>query len=205
MSVQIMKHYISPEEAEATVNNLQNRLTPEPREGMSSALGQKNSLQASKVSLENPAVELGSDENENKSILFISDVVNKIRKTIEDFYETELDLINMSLSRIEQGGFNSLHSDNSEIDGSPRRPDGIEEVEYSALLYMTDFGKDFFGGEIFFPQHDLEIKPEKGMLVFFKGDHHHIHEVKSVTGGARYTLVLFYGLRGNLSAESIFL
>ena len=205
MSVQIIKHYISNNDVDMVVSGLQNRFIPEPREGMASALGQRNSLEASKISFLNPAAELGEDEKENEAILFVSEIVNDIKKTMESYYKIELDLVNMNVSRIESGGGNGLHSDSTKNDGSPWRDDGVpEEIEYSALLYLSDHGSDFQGGEILFPQHEIELGPEKGMLVFFKGDHKHLHEVKVVTSGQRYTVVLFYGRKGNVSEESFF-
>lgn len=206
MTVQIVTNYISDSEADLLVSGLQNRLIPEQREGMSSALGQKNSFAASKVNELNPAVELLDDELENRAIIFASKIVNDIRATMEDFYGIELDLANMNFAKIERGGFNALHSDSTKIDGSPWRDDGIpEEIEYSALLYASDYEKDFLGGLVTFPQHNLEIKPEKGLLVFFKGDEHHLHEVHEVTSGARYAMVLFYARKGNISdGESFF-
>lgn len=205
MTVQVIKSYISSEDAKKIVSGLEKRFMPEPRPGMFSALGQKNSLQASKVSVTNPAAYLGDNEEENNAILFVSQIVNDIKLNMQEFYNIELDLVNMNVSRIETGGGNGLHSDSTKNDGSPWRDDGIpEEIEYSALLYLSEHGEDFTGGEILFPQHDLEILPERGMLVFFKGDHYHLHQVNVVTSGQRNTVVLFYGKKGNISEESFF-
>lgn len=205
MSIQIIDNYISVEDADMLVNGLQNKLMPEPRKGMASVLGQANSKKASQVSVTSPAVELTGYELEDKAILFASQIVNDIRETMEAFYKIDLDLANMNLSRIEEGGFNPLHSDSTKIDGSPWRDDGIpEEIEYSALLYASDYEKDFTGGKLTFPQHNLEIKPKKGTLVFFRGDENHLHEVEAVDSGARYTLVLFYARKGNISEEMFF-
>lgn len=205
MTVQIVPNYISNEDADLLVSGLQNRLMPEQRPGMSSALGQPNSKRASQVNENNPAAELSDNPLENRAIIFASKVVNDIKKTMESFYKVELDLANMNFSKIEEGGFNPLHSDSTKIDGSPWRDDGVpEEIEYSALLYASNYKEDFTGGTVIFPQHDLEIEPEKGTLVFFKGDEHHLHEVKSVESGQRYTMVLFYAKRGNISEESFF-
>lgn len=74
-------------------------------------------------------------------------------------------------------------------DGSGRE----SELDYSALLYLSDFEKDFAGGEIIFPQQDLTIKPECGMLIFFRGDLEHLHKVSRVTSGERHSIVAFLG------------
>jgi hypothetical protein len=74
-------------------------------------------------------------------------------------------------------------------DGSGRE----DELEYSALLYLSDYGTDFTGGEIIFPKQNLTIYPTKGMLVFFRGDLEHPHEVNTIISGNRYAIVTFFG------------
>lgn len=60
---------------------------------------------------------------------------------------------------------------------------------YSALVY---FNTDYVGGELYMPQWDWEIKPEPGMLIAFKGDENHLHGVKMVEEGIRYTWAMFW-------------
>lgn len=68
------------------------------------------------------------------------------------------------------------HSDN----------EGGSEIEYGVVIYLND---NFVGGELHYPDRDLTIKPEKGMLVYHSGDV--LHEVLKVTSGDRYTLTSF--------------
>ena len=58
----------------------------------------------------------------------------------------------------------------------------------SLIVYLND---DFEGGELFFPQHNLTIKPEAGMMVAFPGNLYFIHEVKEVISGSRKTISLW--------------
>jgi len=60
-----------------------------------------------------------------------------------------------------------------------------EFVEYSSLFYIND---DYEGGEIFFPDYNLEIKPEAGSVVFFPSNSKYIHCVKKVIKGDRYAV-----------------
>jgi predicted 2-oxoglutarate/Fe(II)-dependent dioxygenase YbiX len=61
---------------------------------------------------------------------------------------------------------------------------------FSTMVYLNS---DFGGGELYFPHYDdLHIKPEENMMICFKGDSNHMHGVKEVTGGTRYTLSLFW-------------
>ena len=58
----------------------------------------------------------------------------------------------------------------------------------STILYLND---DFDGGELFFPDFDIEIKPKPGMLAVFPGNTHYLHGVKEVVGNTRYTAALW--------------
>ena len=133
---------------------------------------------------------------EQKAIVLMNNMINLAKKEIESFYGCEeLTSFEGGLVKLTEGASNGLHSDMYKLDGS-EWDDGTErqdELKYSALIYMSDYGLDFTGGKIYFPQQDLEVRPEKGMLIFFKGDLEHTHEVTEVLSGERYALVMFFG------------
>lgn len=61
---------------------------------------------------------------------------------------------------------------------------------FSTLIYLNS---NFSGGELFFPQYDnLEIKPVENLAISFKGDTNHLHGVKMITEGIRYTISIFW-------------
>lgn len=62
-------------------------------------------------------------------------------------------------------------------------------IEYAALTYLND---DFEGGEIYFPEYDIEIKPKTGQLVFFPGSSFYTHGVRPITSGTRYAIMTFF-------------
>jgi predicted 2-oxoglutarate/Fe(II)-dependent dioxygenase YbiX len=61
--------------------------------------------------------------------------------------------------------------------------------EYSSILYLND---NYQGGELYFEEIDLLIKPKVNQLVFFPSGSEFRHEVKPVLSGDRYTLASFY-------------
>lgn len=61
--------------------------------------------------------------------------------------------------------------------------------EYSSILYLND---EYEGGELYFEELDLLIKPKANQLVFFPSGSEFRHEVKPVLSGDRYTLASFY-------------
>lgn len=62
-------------------------------------------------------------------------------------------------------------------------------IEYAALTYLND---DYEGGEIYFSDYNLEIKPLPGELIFFPGTQHYMHGVREVLSGNRYALMTFF-------------
>jgi predicted 2-oxoglutarate/Fe(II)-dependent dioxygenase YbiX len=78
---------------------------------------------------------------------------------------------------------------NGEIDFMPNySPDSFNTpvlIEVAANLYLTD---DFDGGELYFPNLGVTIKPKAGQLILFPGGHEYSHGVKEVISGKRIVL-----------------
>jgi hypothetical protein len=66
---------------------------------------------------------------------------------------------------------------------------GFNDKHFSSLVYFND---DYVGGELYMPQWDWEIKPEPGMLIAFEGNEDHLHGVKMMEDGIRYTWSVFW-------------
>jgi predicted 2-oxoglutarate/Fe(II)-dependent dioxygenase YbiX len=78
------------------------------------------------------------------------------------------------------------HIDNAHLDGSSN---GMDWRTFSAVVYLND---DYEGGEIYFPNIDVSIKPTCGLLVAFSSGARHMHGVRNVTSGIRYTLAMWF-------------
>ena len=72
--------------------------------------------------------------------------------------------------------------------------------DVSVVYFLND---DFDGGELFFPELDLLIRPEAGTLICFPSDHNYVHGVKPVTAGRRYTVVTWMRVKGMPSVDEI--
>lgn len=78
------------------------------------------------------------------------------------------------------------HADRENPDGSPHP---FPWRDYAAITFLNN---DFTGGELYFPKLDnLTITPQPGMSIIFPGDLAHLHGVKEVRSGVRYTLASF--------------
>jgi predicted 2-oxoglutarate/Fe(II)-dependent dioxygenase YbiX len=71
-------------------------------------------------------------------------------------------------------------------------PNGVEHPfpwrDFATVMYLND---DYEGGEIFFPNLGLELKPQPRTLIVFPGTLFFLHGVKRVTRGMRHTIASF--------------
>jgi hypothetical protein len=58
----------------------------------------------------------------------------------------------------------------------------------SIIVYLND---DYEGGMLYFPDQNVEIKPEPGMFVLFPGNLHFLHGVTPTSKNTRYTVSLW--------------
>ena len=66
-------------------------------------------------------------------------------------------------------------------------------VGYGLVLYISD-PETYSGGEIFYPDYDISIKPARGSLAIHAGNVP--HGVKEVTDGYRFVIIAFTGVGG---------
>lgn len=78
------------------------------------------------------------------------------------------------------------HADNIEQDGVT--PNASPWRSHGSVLY---FNSSFVGGELYYPNLNIEVKPEPGMLVVHPADLKFTHGVRKVESGVRQTLSVF--------------
>lgn len=100
------------------------------------------------------------------------------------------DLVNKTDQNLEVSGLKTFQ----------RMQDGVElkahtdqhtdpSIRYATIIYIND---DYSGGEIFFTNKNLELKPKPGSLLIFPGNDEFDHGVRHVQSGPiRYVLVGF--------------
>ena len=86
----------------------------------------------------------------------------------------------------EPGAYARIHSDNTDEKGNSG---AFTRSRYAAFLYLND---DFKGGLLRFPDQEISIKPQTGMLAAFDGGFNNMHEVTLLSDGVRYTLGSFW-------------
>ena len=73
-------------------------------------------------------------------------------------------------------------------------PNPFPDYDINSLFYYND---DFDGGELYYPQHGITVKPEPGLAVVHPGDINYLHGVNIVTSGERFTTPAFYSVIQN--------
>jgi hypothetical protein len=77
------------------------------------------------------------------------------------------------------------HVDDGDVyEGKPKI-----ERHYSGILILND---DYEGGELYFNDLDIRLKPPAGSLVLFRGDEERNHGVSEVTAGRRISMPIFF-------------
>ncbi len=196
MAVLIKEGYISEETCLRFRQFLDSYVQETPRVGIGGALGFPTSLAASTVSSKTGVI-FGVDEPINFEI---GALYEQIKKDAEEYFNQELDLCQSNYQLMTRGGKNPLHADTINLDGTPIQTDGSpEEIEFSGLLYLSNYGEEFEGGVLTFPEFKIEYFPKSGDLILFKGDIEHRHDVSEVLLGERRNIVFFWGQKGNVS------
>jgi len=69
-----------------------------------------------------------------------------------------------------------------------------EKNHIASVYYIND---DYVGGEIVFPDHNLNIKPKPNSLIIFPGNENYLHEVVKILKGDRYSSAMWFQFTGS--------
>jgi len=116
----------------------------------------------------------------------IDGYIDKMQSAIESHFKVKLWKRPPVLVRWLPGNEQSPHSDKQLNDGSPNP---FPTYDLNSVIYWND---DFEGGEVYYPDHDIELTIEPGMAVVHPGDINYLHGVKPIISGTRWTTPSFY-------------
>jgi hypothetical protein len=118
-----------------------------------------------------------------------SDIENAMPEAIASVHDLDpkiISKIGYHTQKWEPGAYARIHSDNTDEHG---KSGAFTRSRYAGFLYLND---DFDGGLLRFPDQDIEIKPQIGMLAVFDGGFNNMHEVSLIESGVRYTIGSFW-------------
>jgi len=173
----LIEDFIIKEDAENLVNSLKDNLMNTEKPGVSG------------INLD--LVEHKNNRIDHISVRQFSDILTSMNELISNHFKENHLIKNHFISCLSTGYDHELHMDNYYLNKKneviPR--DGNSE-DKSAILYLND---DYEGGQIYFPNQNLEIKPKIGSILFFEGSHERPHGVRHVVSGQRFNIITFYG------------
>ncbi len=109
----------------------------------------------------------------------IKDLLQKYQRLVYEFVTSnypgpfhEYDESKMHIAKFETGHGMHEHFDST-------KPNDI-----TTLIYLNE---DYSGGDIYFPELNISIKPQEGDLLCFPDTPDFVHGVKPITSGTRYT------------------
>jgi hypothetical protein len=110
----------------------------------------------------------------------------KMKVYLEQEFKVELSYRPPVIVRWFSGLEQQPHADKQLNDGSPNP---FPTYDLNSLFYYND---EFEGGQLYYPDHDIEITPSPGLAVAHPGDIYYLHGVKKVISGERFTTPSFY-------------
>lgn len=125
--------------------------------------------------------------NTEKEFTYNADIKNSNVKDLLDHYGKKVwDFVSENYD----GPFEEYDSSKthmarfSEGYGMHEHFDSTKPNDIATLIYLNS---DYSGGEIYFPELGIEIKPNAGDLICFPDTPDFVHGVKPITNGIRYT------------------
>ena len=116
----------------------------------------------------------------------LEDASQRFQKIVSDFFNVKIKTYMNPISKWPIDGDQRPHADKEWEDGSAA---GQNYYDIGSVIYLND---DFEGGEVYFPQHGVELKPKPGSAVAFPGDMFFLHGVNEVKEKERYTIPIFW-------------
>lgn len=121
----------------------------------------------------------------------------RLKKEVDKFFNIDAKATGPTVVKWNVGQYQFPHADKElhkykEWGGSPEvegKPNDFPFYDIAGLFYIND---DYEGGELYFPEQNIQFKPKAGAAYFFPGDKNYIHGVTEIKSGTRYTCPFFW-------------
>lgn len=167
-----------------------NFVTPEEAKGMIGYFESKAEMWGDIAFYGSSGMGIMHDDEQTKDFglypTFFQELTQKYKEAVEIVFEREVKPNTSHAQKWDVGGFAAPHSDNSDFDGHPT---SFQINKYVGILYLND---DYDGGNLYFPDHDIDFRPPAYSFITFPGGIENIHGVREITNGTRYTMVSFW-------------
>ncbi len=122
------------------------------------------------------------------------EILKVLNKVFEIVYKKSVDLYDVAINPFHKSALHIVkfvkdfylapHVDTLSSEGN----------HIASVYYIND---DYTGGEINFPDHNLEIKPKPNSLIIFPGNENYLHEVRTIVDNDRYSSAMWLQFTGS--------
>lgn len=120
----------------------------------------------------------------------IDTMVARLKKEVDAFFNVNAIPTSPAVVRWMPGYKQEPHADKElHIGDDAGKPNDFPYYDLAGLFYLND---DYEGGELYFPNQEIQFKPKAGAAYFFPGDKNFIHGVSEITSGIRYVIPFFW-------------
>lgn len=136
----------------------------------------------------------------------VEKMMDRLTEKVNEYFHVDAFATSPTIVRWNPGNFQHPHADKElhkyeKWGGHPDRegqPNDFPFYDIAGLFYLND---DYEGGELYFPEQDIQFKPKKGAAYFFPGDRNYIHGITEITSGVRYTCPFFFTILKHFDQE----
>lgn len=135
-------------------------------------------------------------------IMVIANAILRMKPIVENFFNVKAFPTKPALVRWTPGTLQLPHADKElHLGDDAGKPNLFPHYDLAGLFYLND---EYEGGELYFPNQNVQFKPKKGGAYFFPGDMNYIHGITEITSGERYTCPFFWTITelGEFDAKS---
>lgn len=133
------------------------------------------------------AYSLGVDKLPPNILAMLAKIFRLVWNEATKLYGVEINNFNkenLALLKFEKGLFLRPHIDTQ----------SAESNHIASIYYIND---DYIGGELCFPDLNINIKPTPNSVIFFPGNENYLHEVRKIISGDRFTSSMWFQFTGS--------
>jgi hypothetical protein len=129
----------------------------------------------------------------------IVSIVKRLKVQIDKFFSVDAKPTSPALVRWLPGNLQMPHADKELHEGeNAGKPNDFPWYDIATIIYLND---DYEGGELYFPNQEIQFKPKRGAAYFFPGDMNYIHGITPIKSGIRYTCPFFWTISAHKNSE----
>jgi hypothetical protein len=130
------------------------------------------------------------DLNDPKINPMITELQTRLKLEVDKFFNIDAWATSTAIVRWLPGQLQMPHADKELHEGdNAGKPNDFPWYDIAGLFYLND---DYEGGELYFPNQEIQFKPKAGAAYFFPGDLNYIHGVTEIKSGIRYVIPFFF-------------